>query len=137
MPEEKVLHGNKFAYNNSMLGEYNSEGDLVIVTVEGEIDVFSSPTLKSAMKELVEDHGTRKMIVDLEKVDFIDSSGLGVLVSTLRRLKDLQENVGPIPLQLVTTRDALKKVFRITGLDRVYQIHASIDEAIENFKPSA
>jgi anti-sigma B factor antagonist len=95
------------------------------LTLSGEIDVYTSPQLKRELVEAV-DAGCVNIVVDLEGVGFIDSSGLGVLVSGLRRVK---ENDGT--LRLVSTRDGILKIFRITGLDKVFPIFASVSEAQE------
>ncbi|MDO8986896.1 MAG: STAS domain-containing protein, partial [Coriobacteriia bacterium] len=65
-------------------------------------------------------------LVDLEQVGFIDSSGLGVLVGGLRRAK---ENSGAI--RLVCSRENILKIFRITGLDKVFPIFDTLEHALE------
>jgi len=64
------------------------------------------------------------VIVDLGGVAFIDSSGLGVLVSALRRARERDGSV-----RIVCTRDNVLKIFRITGLDKVFPIFSDITEA--------
>jgi anti-sigma B factor antagonist len=95
------------------------------ITLAGEVDVYTSPSFKERLVSAV-DEGCLNIVVDLESVDFIDSSGLGVLVSGLRRVK---EQGGSI--RLVCTRDHILKVFRITGLDRVFPILSSVEQARE------
>jgi anti-sigma B factor antagonist len=94
------------------------------VTVDGEIDVHTAPQLKEALVAAVES-GCPNIIVDLEKVGFIDSSGLGVLVSALRRARERDGVV-----RIVCTRDNVLKIFRITGLDKVFPIFADPAEAL-------
>jgi len=101
----------------------NRDANECVFTLEGEIDVYTAPRLKEALVEQVE-AGCLYMILDMNKVSFIDSSGLGVLVGTLRRLK---EHSGA--MRLVCTRENILKIFRITGLDRVFPIFASVEEA--------
>jgi anti-sigma B factor antagonist len=101
------------------------EGDACVIKLAGEVDVYTSPSFKDRLVETI-DEGCTKIVVDLEGVDFIDSSGLGVLVSGLRRVK---ERGGAI--RLVCTRESIMKVFRITGLDRVFPIFASVEQATE------
>jgi len=96
-----------------------------VVALEGEIDVYTAPRLKDALVEAIAD-GCSHVIIDLEKVAFIDSSGLGVLVGALRRAKERGGTV-----RLVCTREGILKIFRITGLDKVFPIFASRDEASE------
>lgn len=100
-------------------------GDLCELTLAGEIDVYTAPSLKKELVELIEG-GCSNVIVDLEGVAFIDSSGLGVLVSALRRARERDGSV-----RIVCSRDGVLKVFRITGLDKVFPIFPNIAEARE------
>jgi anti-sigma B factor antagonist len=98
-------------------------GDVCAVTLDGEIDVYTAPRLKEELVSVVES-GCPNVIVDMEKVGFIDSSGLGVLVSALRRARERDGVV-----RIVCTRDNILKIFRITGLDKVFPIFSDMDEA--------
>jgi anti-sigma B factor antagonist len=93
------------------------------IALEGEVDVYTAPRLREQLVVLVADDCSN-LIVDLTKVDFIDSSGLGVLVGTLRRVR---EKGGA--MRIVCTRDSILKLFRITGLDKVFPIFADSAEA--------
>jgi anti-sigma B factor antagonist len=99
------------------------EGDHAILEVAGEIDVYTAPKLREKLIELVSD-GSHNIIVDLEKVDFLDSTGLGVLVGGLKRVRNHDGS-----LQLVCTQEKILKIFRITGLTKVFPIHGSIADA--------
>jgi anti-sigma B factor antagonist len=103
----------------------DQDGGVCTVTLEGEVDVYTAPRLKERLVELL-DGGCTSVIVDLEKVSFIDSSGLGVLVSALRRAR---EKGGAV--RIVCTRDSVLKIFRITGLDKVFPIFSDVSEARE------
>jgi len=103
----------------------NMSGDLCELTLTGEIDVYTAPSLKKELVELIEG-GCSNVIVDLEGVAFIDSSGLGVLVSGLRRARERDGSV-----RIVCSRDSVLKIFRITGLDKVFPIFPNIAEARE------
>jgi anti-sigma B factor antagonist len=94
-----------------------------VVGVAGEIDVYTAPKLREKLIELVSE-GTYDVVVDLEKVDFLDSTGLGVLVGALKRVKAHDGS-----LSLVCTQDKILKIFKITGLTKVFPIHSSVDEA--------
>ncbi|MGI8425992.1 MAG: STAS domain-containing protein [Actinomycetota bacterium] len=98
--------------------------DSVVLNISGEVDVFTAPKLREELIALV-DQGERQIIVGLEGVDFLDSTGLGVLVAGLKRVKT---NDGA--LSIVCTKERILKIFRITGLTKVFPIHASVDEAI-------
>lgn len=101
------------------------EGGVCVVTVTGEVDVYTSPQLKLRLLEAIEG-GCSRLVIALDGVSFIDSSGLGVLVGALRRLKERGDE-----LFLVCTRDQVLKILRITGLDTVFHIAATLDEARE------
>lgn len=97
--------------------------DDVVVEVSGEIDVSSSQRLREQLVELVNDHGGR-LVVDLDKVEFIDSTGLGVLVGVLKRVRAHDGS-----LALVCSNDGLLRLFDMTGLTKVFTIHPSVAEA--------
>lgn len=94
-----------------------------VVDVKGEIDVYTAPKLREKLIELVSD-GSYEIVVNLEGVDFLDSTGLGVLVGALKRVKAHDGS-----LALVCTQDKILKIFKITGLTKVFPIHDSLDAA--------
>ena len=100
-----------------------TEGDRTVVAVAGEIDVYTAPKLREQLIDLVTT-GSYHLIVDMEGVDFLDSTGLGVLVGGLKRVRAHDGS-----LRLVCTQERILKIFRITGLTKVFPIHASVDEA--------
>ena len=97
--------------------------DHAVLSVGGEVDVYTAPQLRESLLELI-DGGARKVVVDLGRVDFLDSTGLGVLVGALRRLRAAGGAFG-----LVCDKEPLLKIFRITALDQVFPIHPSIEAA--------
>ncbi|MDP9433644.1 MAG: STAS domain-containing protein [Actinomycetota bacterium] len=101
-----------------------AEGDRTIVVVGGEIDVYTAPKLREQLIELVS-AGQYNLIVDMEAVDFLDSTGLGVLVGGLKRVRAHEGS-----LRLVCSQERILKIFRITGLTKVFPIHSSVEEAL-------
>ncbi|MCD6639874.1 MAG: anti-sigma factor antagonist [Nocardioides sp.] len=97
-----------------------------VVAVGGEIDVYTAPKLRDAITELVA-QGAYDIIIDLEAVEFLDSTGLGVLVGGLKKVRAHNGS-----LELVCSQERLLKIFRITGLAKVFVIHDSIDPAVTN-----
>ena len=97
-----------------------------VVRLEGEVDVYTAPKLKSRLIDLV-DQGKFKIIVDLEKVDFMDSSGLGVLVGGLKRVRSHDGSIA-----LICNQENILKIFRITGLVKVFPIFESQDSALRS-----
>src|SRR5262249_34426533 len=100
-----------------------SVADRTVLEVGGEIDVYTAPSLRTKIISLIED-GTKTLIVDLTHVEFLDSTGLGVLVGALKRLRGVGGE-----LAIVCDQERLLKIFRITGLDRVFTLYNSIESA--------
>ena len=94
------------------------------VAVGGEIDVYTAPKLRDKITELVGD-GVFNIVIDMESVEFLDSTGLGVLVGGLKKVRAHDGS-----LELICTQDRLLKIFRITGLAKVFVIHDSADGAL-------
>ena len=109
------------------LGHYNKDG-IDVVDVEGEIDVYTAPRLRELLIDLV-NKKNYQLVVNMEKVEFLDSTGLGVLVGGLKRVRAHDGS-----LDLVCTQERILKIFRITGLTKVFGIHNSVDEAIAERK---
>lgn len=99
-------------------------GDHTVVHVAGEIDVYTAPALRERLDEEI-GRGHHDLVVDLSEVTFMDSTGLGVLVG---RLKLIRVHEGA--LRLVCAHDRVLKVFAITGLDKVFEIYATVDDAL-------
>jgi anti-sigma B factor antagonist len=100
-------------------------GDRTVVTVGGEIDVYTAPKLRDKITELV-NAGHHALVVDMEKVEFLDSTGLGVLVGGLKKVRAHDGS-----MELVCSQDRLLKIFRITGLAKVFTIHDSQSAALD------
>lgn len=105
-----------------------SIGDFSVISLTGEVDVYSAPKLREAIKDLVEE-GNYHIVVDLEKVAFLDSTGLGVLVGGLKRVKPHQGELG-----IICNQEKILRIFRITGLTKVFPIHRSRDELAADVK---
>ncbi|HWV27455.1 MAG TPA: STAS domain-containing protein [Aeromicrobium sp.] len=94
-----------------------------LISVSGEIDVYTAPKLREAIAAAIDDGRTR-LIVDVQQVAFLDSTGLGVLVGALKRVRGEGGS-----LDIVCTQERITKIFEITGLDKVFGLHGSVDEA--------
>jgi anti-sigma B factor antagonist len=86
------------------------------VIVEGEVDVATAPALREELYRLI-DRGTKRIVVDLGGMDFIDSTGLGVFVGALKRSRE-----GGGELELRSLKPAARKIFDITGLSSAFAI---------------
>ena len=94
-----------------------------LVTVVGEVDVTTGSQLREPLYELVEQRHHRH-VVDLREVTFLDSTGLGILVSDHKRLRDRDGS-----LHVVCKPGIVSRVFRLTGVDRVVPLVETIEEA--------
>jgi anti-sigma B factor antagonist len=90
--------------------------DAVVVAVSGELDVATAPALREELYRAIDQH-LPKVIVDLAEMNFIDSTGLGVLVGALKRVKE-----GNGGLELRALSPSARRVFEITGLSRAFTI---------------
>ena len=97
---------------------------LVVRVEEKRIDASKAPAFKDEMARCI-DAGQTQLVLDLSQVDFIDSSGLGALVSCLKRL-------GPRgSLVVAGATGAVSRLFTLTRMDRVFALHANVDSAVE------
>jgi anti-sigma B factor antagonist len=95
-----------------------------VVNVYGEVDVATTPELREVLVGLVGDGATR-LILDLDGVDFIDSTGLGTIISALKRARTHGGD-----LRLVCTQARITRLFEITGLDKAVPLLPSLDAAV-------
>jgi anti-sigma B factor antagonist len=95
-----------------------------VVSVAGEIDVYTAPRLREEITELVA-AGSYDLVIDMSAVEFLDSTGLGVLVGGLKKVRAHEGS-----LQLVCNQERLLKIFRITGLAKVFVIHDTAEGAL-------
>jgi anti-sigma B factor antagonist len=105
-----------------------------VISLSGEVDLYTAPEFKQQLLEVIA-QDAQTVIVDLTNTTFIDSTTLGVLVGGVKRLRP---NGGQ--LSLVCSDRNITKIFEITGLDRVFTIHATREEAVEAIseaRPSA
>ncbi|WP_449595052.1 STAS domain-containing protein [Nonomuraea terrae] len=99
-------------------------GNCAVLKVGGEVDVYTAPKLREQIVDLA-GKGVVHLVADLGEVEFLDSTGLGVLVGGLKRLRAVEGS-----LQLVLTTDRVMRIFKITGLTAVFPTHTSVAEAI-------
>lgn len=98
--------------------------DVIVLTVSGEVDVYTAPQLRSALEERIA-AGHKAFVVDMQEVAFLDSTGLGVLVGRLKAVKKVDGW-----LRVVCTNERILRLFGITGLDRVLPIFETVDAAL-------
>jgi anti-sigma B factor antagonist len=106
------------------LGEERSDGGMQVVNVSGEIHVSTAPSFREQLTEVIENGGTA-LVLDLSGVEFIDSTGLSVLLNGLRRLHQLNGRMA-----LVADNPTVLRLFQITRLDSTFEIFADRESAI-------
>ena len=103
------------------------QGDVSIVEIDGQLIVGNRQELKQKMLEAL-DGGARKLVVDFTKTGYIDSSGLGVLVSLSKKIR---EQGGE--LRLAALNEDLRTLFELTKLDTLFQIAGTREQALASF----
>jgi anti-sigma B factor antagonist len=102
--------------------------DAFVISLAGEVDLYTAPEFKQQLLQVI-GQGGREVIVDFSDTTFIDSTTLGVLVGGVKRLRT---NEGQ--LSLVCSDRNITKIFEITGLDRVFTIFPTRDEAVSKVR---
>jgi anti-sigma B factor antagonist len=105
----------------------HKEGEVCVVSVEGQLIVGNRQELKQKVLDEIE-RGERKFLVDFSQTGYIDSSGLGVLVSLSKKIR---EHGGE--LRLTNLNEDLKTLFELTKLDTLFQIAETRERALESF----
>ena len=98
--------------------------DCAVLRIAGEVDLYTAPQLRDRVVGLLTG-GVRHIVADLREVDFLDSTGLGALVGSLKRLREQDGS-----LKLVTSSDTILKIFQLTGLRHVFALCPSVPDAI-------
>lgn len=97
---------------------------VVALDLEGEVDVYTAPLLRQEIMDQV-DKGTKNILVHLEKVEYLDSTGLGILIGGVKRLKEQNGS-----LKLVGPSPRISRIFDITGLNRIFDVYATQADAL-------
>ncbi|HOF32826.1 MAG TPA: STAS domain-containing protein [Spirochaetota bacterium] len=101
--------------------------DIVVLDISGEIDLYNAPEIKDTINQLIEDQ-KYNVIINLEKVSYIDSSGIGALISSLSSLKKYQGG-----LKIINVYASVRKVFELTKLTYFFEIFDSESDAVSSF----
>jgi anti-sigma B factor antagonist len=117
--------------NFSLSSEKLDRGADYVVSLEGEVDLYTAPELKQELHRLVGD-GAKQIVIDMTQTTFIDSTTLGVLLSVVKRVRPEGGTV-----VLVCPDRNVKRIFEITLLDRVFTIVDTRDEAFDELASSA
>lgn len=110
-----------------MAFDVSKQGDVTVIDVEGQLIVGNRQELKQKVLDELE-AGSRKFLIDFSGTGYIDSSGLGVLVSLSKKIR---EQGGE--LRLANLNDDLRTLFELTKLDTLFHIANGRDEALQSF----
>jgi len=105
----------------------NRIGDVTVVDVDGQLIVGNRQELKQRVLDELEGGG-RKFLIDFTNTGYIDSSGLGVLVSLSKKIREMGGE-----LRLSTLNEDLRTLFELTKLDTLFRIADSRDEGLSGF----
>ncbi|MGM0507711.1 MAG: STAS domain-containing protein [Fusobacteriota bacterium] len=103
------------------------ENGIKLVSIEGEIDVYTSLEIKKDLNQIIDEDGL-KLVIDLDQVTYIDSSGLGVFVTILKKINKKGGN-----MKLINLQPSVEKIFEITRLKKFFEIYENKEEAIKSF----
>lgn len=103
----------------------NPREGVAVIALSGEADVYTSPRIKQEVVDLL-NNGTHKLVVDLTGVEYLDSTGLGVLIGGLKRARERDGD-----LKLVCDNVRILRIFEITGLTKIFDIYRSESEALD------
>ena len=107
-----------------VLTEESIDEDRHVLAIAGEIDLFTAPEMKAALLGAI-DAGKTRIVVDLSRTTFLDSTALGVLIGAIKRLRSRDG-----ALTIVNTEATIAKTFEITGLDQIFTITDTREAAI-------
>jgi anti-sigma B factor antagonist len=103
-------------------------GEVHLFLLGGSLDIATSPTLRAALLEAA-DHGKHDLVVDLSKLEFVDSTGLGALIGAHKRATEKEGSV-----RLVAQEGQILRLLRITGLLGVFAVYPTLDDALTEEK---
>ena len=103
------------------------KGDTKICLAEGDIDINTSPQVKKAFDKIIQSKSP-KVVINLQKVGYIDSSGLATLVEILKNFKSFGGR-----LKLCNLSNKVKSLFEITKLEKLFDIRDTEEEALTTF----
>lgn len=98
--------------------------NVVALELDGEVDVYTAPLLRQEIVDQVT-KGTKYLLVHLEKVEYLDSTGLGILIGGVKRLKEKNG-----ALKLIGPSPRISRIFDITGLNRIFDVYVTQADAL-------
>jgi len=114
-----------------LISSITEQGGVTIIALEGRLDAVSAPGAKAELHKLIAG-GKRQLVLNLDKIGFIDSAGLGALVSCLRRCAAVGGD-----LRLAEVPPFCRSIFELTRLTRIFDVNETQDQAVGNFSDGA
>jgi len=108
---------------NFKISERTLEPGQIILDISGEVDVLTAPLLKDAIIDQV-NKGASHIIINLESVEYLDSTGLGTLIGGLKRTREAKSR-----LSIAGMNSRIRRLFDITGIDKIFIIHETVEDA--------
>jgi len=109
---------------NFKISERTLEAGQIVLDISGEVDVLTAPLLKDAIIGQVT-KGASQIIINLEAVDYLDSTGLGTLIGGLKRTREAKTR-----LSIAGMNSRIRRLFDITGIDKIFVIHDTVADAV-------
>jgi anti-sigma B factor antagonist len=104
-----------------------ADNGTTVIAPTGRLDVAGAPALKEAVSEVVKE-GPQKVVIDMEGVSFVDSTGLGSVIAALKQVRGSQGE-----LRLAAPNQQVRVVLELTTLDRIFPYYATVEEALTGF----
>src|SRR5213082_3883437 len=102
-----------------------ADNGVTVLAPTGRLDVAGAPALKEAIGELVK-NGPSKVVIDMEGISFVDSTGLGSVIAALKQIRGSEGG----ELRLAAPNQQVREVLELTSLDRVFPYYATVEEAL-------
>ncbi|SKA79654.1 anti-anti-sigma regulatory factor, SpoIIAA [Caloramator quimbayensis] len=111
-----------------MLLKFSKRGNTLIVSMCGELDHHSAENVRAKIDNKIDEFGIKNLIFDFSDVNFMDSSGIGVVIGRYKKITEYGGRVG-----IVSLKPNIKRVFELGGLFKIIKEYKNIEEAIESF----
>jgi len=101
---------------------YDPAANVWVAEVSGEVDIYDAPDMKQRLHKCI-DQTPADLVLDCTRLSYIDSTGMGVLISVLKHLKDVGKD-----MRIINLSPYIYKIFTITGLQNIFSIEVAADE---------
>ena len=105
-----------------LLERYDPKANVWVAAISGEVDIYDAPEMKERLHKCI-DRTPADLILDCAELSYIDSTGMGVLISVLKHLKDVGKE-----MRIIRLSPYIYKIFTITGLQNIFTIEVAGDE---------